>query len=197
MHGLINRSLQAFLRDTFGPPLWAEVAEAAAINPNGFEAMLTYDDAVTDRLIDAASRALTRPREALLEDLGNYLVSLEPIRRLLRFSGVDYADFLLSLDELPERARLAVDNIGLPDLWLTAEGQGQFSLQVGPGHPGFVPVFAGILRAMADDYGAFAIVDIGAPPDDPAAAPDLIRIELLESRFAQGRDFDLARPEVA
>lgn len=193
MHGLINRSLQSFLRDTYGPALWSDVAEKAGVAPEGFEAMLTYDDGLTDLVLAAATDLLGKPRDALLEDLGMFLVSLEPLRRLLRFGGVNYVDFLHSLDELPDRARLAVTDIGLPELELSTQGHASFTLCVGPGHSGFVPVFAGILRAMADDYGAFALVDIA----DPGGETNLIRIELLETQFASGRAFDLARPEVA
>jgi hypothetical protein len=193
MHGLINRSLQGFLRDTYGTDLWASVAQKSGVGPEGFEAMLSYDDALTDMVLAAATESLIRPRDALLEDLGMYLVSLEPLRRLFRFGGVTYVDFLHSLDELPDRARLAVTDIGLPELELSSGGDTSFALQVGPGHRGFVPVFAGILRAMADDYGAFALVDVA----DPTSEPDTIRIELLEASFATGRAFDLARPEGA
>lgn len=191
MHGLINRSLQSFLRDTYGCDLWAAVAEKAGVGPEGFEAMLSYDDALTDMVLAAATDILAKPRDALLEDLGMFLVSLEPLRRLLRFGGVNYVDFLHSLDELPDRARLAVTDIGLPELELSANGFTAFALHVGAGHSGFAPVFAGILRAMADDYGAFALVDLA----DQASEPGVIRIELLETQFATGRAFDLARPE--
>ncbi len=83
-------------------------------------------------------------------------------------------------------------DLGLPDLRLEPAGEAGFALAVGPGHPGFTPVFAGILRAMADDYGAFALVDLAGP-----AAPGVIHIDLLEAAFAEGRSFHLGRPEVA
>ncbi len=188
MHGLVNRSLQCFLRDTYGAALWAGIADAAAVDAQGFEAMLSYDDALTDAVLDAAALALSKPRAALLEDWGMFLVSLEPLRRLLRFGGVDYVDFLHSLDELPDRARLAVADIGLPDLELLPRGDGAFSLTCGAAHPGFLPVLAGVLRAMADDYGAFALVDFGETAGS-------IQIELLQTEYASGRAFDLARPE--
>lgn len=190
MHGLINRSLQSFLRDTYGIGLWSSVAEQAGVPAEGFEAMLTYEDALTDRVLTGAATALAKPREALLEDLGMFLVSLEPLRRLLRFGGVDYVDFLHSLDELPDRARLAVADIGLPDLELSSGQDGSFRLTAAPAHPGFLPVLAGVLRAMADDYGAFALVDM-------AEGGHAVRIELLQAEYAAGRSFDLARPEVA
>lgn len=190
MHGLINRSLQSFLRDTYGAAQWSSVAEQAGVPAEGFEAMLTYEDALTDRVLDTAAATLSKPREALLEDLGMFLVSLEPLRRLLRFGGVDYVEFLYSLEELPDRARLAVADIGLPDLELTSSRDGSFRLTSGTTHPGFLPVLAGVLRAMADDYGAFALVDM-------AEGGGAVRIELLQAEYAAGRSFDLARPEVA
>jgi hypothetical protein len=192
MHGLINRSLQCFLRDTYGEALWASVAEEAGVGAQGFEAMLRYEDALTEAVLDVAARLLAKPQSALLEDLGMFLVTLEPLRRLMRFGGVDYVDFLHSLDELPDRARLAVADLDMPDLTLHAQSEDRFELLCNAAHPGFAAVFAGILRAMADDYGALAVIDL----DEAQERGHLITIELLQSQYASGRRFDLARPEV-
>ncbi|MCW3781794.1 heme NO-binding domain-containing protein [Defluviimonas salinarum] len=190
MHGLVNRSIQCFLRDTYGLALWAAVAADAGLEAQGFEAMMSYDDALTDAVIDAAARRLVKPREALLEDLGIYLAGREPLRRLLRFGGVDYADFLLSLDELPDRVRLAVPEVDMADLSMIATGPGRYTLLCRGGHPGYAAVFAGVLRAMADDFGALALIEAGAAQ----GLTDTVTIELLEAQFASGRHFDLARP---
>ena len=40
MHGLVNRSVQCFLRDTYGADLWAAVAAEAGVAPEGFEALM-------------------------------------------------------------------------------------------------------------------------------------------------------------
>ncbi len=191
MHGLVNRSIQCFLRDTYGAELWGAVAAEAGIDAQGFEALRNYDDALTDLVIDAAARQLSKPREALLEDLGIYLAGREPLRRLLRFGGVDYADFLQSLDELPERVSLAVPELEMPELALVPAGAGRFTLICGGQHPGFGAVLSGIVRAMADDYGALVLIEAGGPDGDP----NTVHIDLLEARFATGRRFDLARPE--
>lgn len=191
MHGLVNRSIQCFLRDTYGAELWAAVAAETGIAPEGFEALLRYEDALTEAVLAAAARRLDKPREALLEDLGIFLAGLEPLRRLLRFGGVDYVDFLHSLDELPERAELAVPDLDLPGLRLLSGGPGRFTLICRSAHCGCGAVFAGILRAMADDYGALVLIEAGTSPGDE----ETVSIELLETRFATGRRFDLARPE--
>jgi hypothetical protein len=191
MHGLINRSIQSFLRDTYGQEFWRRVARDARLGFENFEAMLAYDDALTDAVLNAAARALDRPREALLEDLGTYLVShpnLEPLRRLLRFGGVSFVDFLHSLDDLPERGRLAVPDLELPRFELHPLSAQQFLLRCTAPRPGFGHVMVGVLRAMADDYGALAMLDYTGRD----GRVETITIDLLETRFAAGRPFSLA-----
>lgn len=193
MHRLINRSLQCFLRDTYGAAIWAEVARDARLGFDSFEIILHYDPSLTKTVIDAAARRLDRSPEALLEDVGTYLVShpnLEALRRLLRFGGVSFEDFLQSLEELPGRARLAIDDLDLPVLTLTEPGENSFVLTSGPSVPGLGHVIMGMLRAIADDYGALALLDhAGSGPEG-----EMVQIQLLEADFAEGRRFELATP---
>ena len=192
MHGLINRSIQIFLCETYGGLLWADVASAAGLGPDGFEAMLHYDDEVTDVVLASASGRLGKPRAALLEDFGAFLVTQEPLRRLLRFGGVDYADFLLSLDELQGRGLMALPDLDLPTLGLNVHAGGRFTLTVQGDLPGWGAIATGLLRAMADDYGALATIE----PMVPRNGAEILSIELHDARFAEGRRFDLAQPVV-
>ena len=190
MHGLINRAIQSFVCNTYGEARWRLVTEAAGLGFTDFEAMLTYEDELTDNVMDALCIELRRDRGEILEDLGTYLVShpaVEALRRLLRFGGETYVDFLYSLDELPGRARLAVSDLILPSLELREIGIGQFSLACGPGLPGFGSVMVGILRAMADDYGALVMLEHGGARD----GAEVIAITLVESAFSEGRAFEL------
>lgn len=191
MHGLINRSIQCFLRDTYGASTWAHVVREARLGFDGFEPMLTYDPALTDALIEAASRSLGRARDTVLEDLGTYLVShptTGALRRLLRFGGETFLDFLTSLEDLPERGRLALPDLDLPTLELADLGGGQYRLRATAPIRGAGHVMVGLLRAMADDYGALVLLDhLG-----DAAGAEVISIHLLDQSFATGRAFDLA-----
>ncbi len=191
MHGLVNRSIQVFLRDTYGAALWTDVAQTAGLGFDNFEAMLSYDDRLTDAVIGAAARLLDRPREAVLEDLGTFLVShpnLESLRRLLRFGGVTFVDFLHSLDDLPGRGRLALADLDLPLLELQGEATDRFTLACRAPLPGIGHVIVGLLRAMADDYGALVLLE----HEGSGLAGEVVSIHLLESQFAAGRRFDLA-----
>lgn len=190
MHGLMNRAIQGFLRDTYGPGVWTGVAQAAGVGPDGFEAMMHYHDSLTDRVLAAAAQALGRSRETILEDIGTWLVSSragQPLRRLLRFGGVGFTDFLHSLEDLPGRGRLALPDLGLPALDLLEPRPGEYHL-VCHGAPGFGHVLVGVLRGMADDYGALVVLDhLGGD-----AASETVHIQVMAADFAEGRRFDLA-----
>lgn len=190
MHGLMNRAIQSFLRETYGQSLWLRVTADASLPGEGFEAMLHYDDALTDAVLAAAARALGRSRATILEDLGTWLVSSQtgqPLRRLLRFGGSGFRDFLHSLEDLPDRGRLAVSDLNLPILRLLEEAEGRYRL-ICHGPPDFSYVLTGVLRAMADDYGALVLLE----PAGRQGASEEIVIQLLQADYAEGRRFELA-----
>jgi len=190
MHGLVNRAVQCFVRDTYGLSIWRSVARRAGLEKPEFEAMLHYEDGVTDAVLKAISTELNLPRTTVLEDLGTYLVShsnVEALRRLLRFSGVTYLEFLYSLDDLRARARLALSDLDLPALELCDLGGGCYDLICRHRHSGFSYVVMGILRTMADDYGALVLLEHGGQEHGYAR----IRIQLIEECYSNGRRFEL------
>ena len=125
---------------------------------------------------------MAKSQAEMFEDIGAWLTRLEPIRRLLRFSGRDFRDFLLGLEELPGRAHLVLPHLAVPDLVITRR-HGAIVITVRAENRDWQPVLIGLLRGMADDYGALCLID--------AEGPD-IRVEIWEERFAEGRNFRLS-----
>jgi hypothetical protein len=192
MLGLINRAFEGFLRDTYGQDTWAQVTGMAGLGFDRFESMLQYDPALTEAVIRAATAVLRRPRDTIMEDVGTYLVShsnLERLRRLLRFGGVDFIEFLHSMEDLPERGRLALPELELPRLTLIDQGGGVFRLHCKMDIAGVGHVVVGMLRAMADDYGALVLIDYDA---NLPSGEEVVAIHLLDQRHSSGRDFDLS-----
>lgn len=190
MHGLINRAIQCFVQDNYGFDRWQSMCFAAGLDEVEFEAMLHYEDELTDRLLDMVSAALKSPRDTVLEDIGTYLVShpnVEALRRLLRFGGETFVDFLNSLEELPDRARLAVDDLVLPQLDVREVDPHHFRLTCRFPRPGFGHVAVGILRTLADDYGALVFLE----HNGVLAGAEEIDITLIETAFAKGRSFEI------
>jgi len=198
MHGLVNRSIQCFIRDVYGAEVWRQVCTDAGLGHADFEAMLHYDDADTLAVLRAAAARLGREVEALLEDMGHYLVTQperDALRRLLRFGGADFADFLHSLADLQERGRLVLPEIDLPRITVAEEAGGSFTLSFRWGAGLLGPVVLGVLRAMADDYGMLALFD--HQPAIMPGAPDMICVQLLAAAHSQGRNFALGRVDGA
>lgn len=190
MHGLIIRSFEGFLRNTYGAELWEAVVQELDGGFERFEPLFHYDDGLALQLVDSAVRHLDKPRAGLLEDYGTYLVAhpaSKPVRRLLRYGGVDYEDFLASLEDLPGRVRLAMPDLDLPRLQVSEFGAGQYSLTLTSPLPGAVSVYLGLLRALADDYGALVMIE----DEGRENGTDRLSIRLLKLDFAEGRGFAL------
>ena len=190
MHGLVNRAIQRFLTDTYGAGCWQKVTVAANLGFDEFEAMLIYEEALTGKVLQAACGELEKDCTEVLEDIGTYLVShpnAEAVRRLLRFGGEDFVEFLHSLDDLPDRARLAVADLDLPQLELREHASDRFSLTVSARIDGFGHVMMGMLRTLADDYGALVLLEHRGGQSEI----EVIDITLIETGYASGRSFEL------
>jgi hypothetical protein len=188
-----NRALQGFVTATYGAEIWAEVRSQAGLPFDDFEAMLEYPDAMTMACLAATAHVLHKHPNAVLEDIGTWLVTdatLEPLRRLLRFSGPGFLDFLYALEELGERGHVALPGLQMPQLALERLDGSSFRVVVRWALPGMGPIVMGCLRAMADDYGALALLELDGIAPDGAEA---VRVQLLDAAFAEGRSFDLGR----
>lgn len=162
MHGTINRGLQTYVCDIFGTETWEDACAQAELASFNFETMLSYDDEITDRVIDALTRVLGRERADVLEDFGTFVVSesrLQSVRKLLRFGGENYVEFLHSLEDVHDRAKIAMPDLDVPQFELEIKSETEFVLHYSFEKLGFGAVFLGLLRGMADDYGALILID--------------------------------------
>jgi hypothetical protein len=192
MHGMVNRALQGFVVTNCGPAVWEEVRSIARAPEDGFEAMLTYDHAITLACFGAAVDVLDKHPNTLLEDIGTYLITdpaLQPLRRLLRFGGGTFSEFLVSLEELPDRARLAMPQVEAPEITLEVEGGGRFTIAARWPVPGIGPLLLGALRAMADDYGALVYMELAGIEN----ATERVRIQIFDADFNEGKAFSLGQ----
>ena len=193
MHRLASKAIERFVSDAYGDEVWSEIADQALPGEGAFEPMILDDPWITDAILDAAEAKLGKPRELILEDLGGYLVShhrSEPLRRLLRFGGTDFRGFLWSLEDLPDRLRLAFSPINVPALELHEFGGREMMILVEARYPGTGFVLTGLLRGLADDYGALATIEHRGN----FRGFERVTVAIHDPKFAEGRPFDLARP---
>ena len=162
MLGVVNKVIEAFVCQRYGDGLWADLLIDVSLPGYEFEAMLTYDDGITYDLIDRLAKRQSKMHQDVLEDIGGYLVaedSQASIRRLLRFGGATFEDFLLSLDDLNDRVALALDILEMPTIRVVPLSAERVHIRVDSKWHGFSDVLVGLLRALADDYGALVFMD--------------------------------------
>lgn len=196
MNGLIDRAIECFLRDSYGEPCWQRVAHAAGDPGDAPGELFGGCARRSAALVAAAAAERGLSKAALMEDLGAYLVThpaREGIRRLMRFSGDSFADVVQSLDDLPDRVRLALPGLDLPAVLVSDSGAGALVVTVLWHDAGAGWVLTGMLRALADDYGALALLE--AAETGPGAVR--IRVDLLDLAHGEGRSFSLVSPQVA
>lgn len=199
MYGLIHRALQCFAQDNYGDDLWSAVVAEAGLPFHEFEAMLVYPDTYLDGVMGALSNQLDRTPLQVSEDVGAYLVThkrMETVRRLLRFGGTTYEEFVLSLDDLHDRVKLALPDLDLPRLEVEAHSHTSLSVVLESSRQGFGAVLLGMMRAMADDYGTLVVLDLGGALRGGEVL-EVVTVELFEVDFAVGREFGLIAESTA
>lgn len=191
MHGLVNSAIQGFVTDTCGPPAWERVLHIAGTGHSGFDALEVYDDHVTARLLGSVERVLGKPLSHILADIGSWLVAPrhpDTVRRLLRFGGEDFTEFLHSLGELPDRVRLAVEGFELPAIEVSELEPQAFSIRL-TGTRGYGHVLYGLLHTMADDYGVLAVID----QPEPTQSGEVLAVQVFWRDHSGGHGFCLGR----
>jgi hypothetical protein len=181
MIGLIDRAIEEFLRATYGEELLCSLTNDMAL----FEGKPLPDlEGYGQLALARAAHRMSKSGSEMLEDLGSWLTRIEPIRRVLRFSGRDFQDFLMSLEELPGRAHLVVPWLNMPRLRVAYEAR-SVTILIDGATADWQPVLVGLIRGMADDYGALCLI---------AAEEGGIRVDIWDECFTEGRLFRL-QPE--
>ncbi len=87
-------------------------------------------------------------------------------------------EFLQSLEDVHDRAKIALPDLDVPQFELETQSNDTFVLNYRFEKLGMGAVFLGLLRGMADDYGALILID-HIPKRDGAVDVDQFEISLL------------------
>ena len=95
---------------------------------------------------------------------------------------------ILSLDDLNDRVALALDILEMPLIRVLPLSAEKIHVRVAPKWHGFSDVLVGLLRALADDYGALVFMDRLADTDQTECS----EVILIDHHHSAGTSFDLA-----
>lgn len=156
MYGLVNKAVEELVRTRFGDETWAKVRERAGIEVGGFMSMDPYPDAVTYRMVFAASEVLGTPVAALLEAFGEYWMvytAREGYGQLISMFGSSLGEFLGNLDNMHTRVGLSFPELQPPSFVLSELGEDRYTLEYHSTREGLAPMVEGLLRGLARIFG--------------------------------------------
>lgn len=155
MYGLVNRAVEGLVRTRFGEATWIRICEKAGVDPGGFVAMDTYDDAVTYKLVGAASETLELSPEAVLEAFGEYWTVYtieEGYGDLVAMMGNSLNEFLDNLDAMHERIGDAMPDLVPPSFRREPLEDGASILHYFSEREGLSPMVVGLIRGLAKRF---------------------------------------------
>ena len=156
MYGMVNLGIRTFIADNHGLPVWFEICANAGIGDADFESMLTYDDAITYRLVAAISQKLDVSQEDVLRIFGEYWIEYAgktALGRIIDFGGSSFIEVLESLDEMHERFRAAMPHLRPPSFEVVELSDRIFHLHYQSEREGLTPMVVGLLYGLAQRHG--------------------------------------------
>ena len=155
MYGLVHRAIHDLVNERFGPEAWERVRSAAQVDEGHFVAMQAYDDAITYRLVGAASEVLELPGEAILEAFGEYWTIYtieEGYKDLLDMMGSTLEAFLENLDSMHSRIAMAMPELVPPSFEREAQADGSSILYYRSTRTGLAPMVLGLLKGLGTRF---------------------------------------------
>lgn len=155
MYGLVNRAVEGLVRSEFGDETWKAVLKRADLDIDHFGRMEYYDDAITYRLVGAASEELGAPAEDLLVAFGRYwvlYVAEEGYGAMLSMAGDSLRDFLEQLDAMHAQVGLGHPKLKPPSFRLAMEDD-EVMLHYHSDREGLAPMVLGLLDGLSARFG--------------------------------------------
>ncbi len=152
MYGMVNKAVEDLVVTLGGPSLWASIVERAGLEMPLFMAMDPYDDAVTYRLVDAASGVLGQTSSEVLEAFGEHWILFtgrEGYGPLLSAMGATLPQFLRNVDAMHSRVALNMPALRPPSFTCEEIDERSLVLRYWSGRPGLAPMVTGLLKGLA------------------------------------------------
>lgn len=134
-----------------GPELWASIVARAGIDLQVLVAMEPYDDALTYRLVEAASTALGISEDEVLEAFGEHWIlytGLQGYGAMLSMMGTTLEQLLADLDSMHSRVALNMPDLRPPAFACEVAGEGHILLRYWSQREGLAPMVAGLLKGL-------------------------------------------------
>ena len=186
VYGLVNKGIKDLIEQRHGTDMWQRVAGAAGCEDITFLSMEVYDDALTGRLVAAASEELGVAPTDLLEVFGEYWIkytAAEGYGELMDLFGKSLREFLDNLDNMHARLGLSMQELLPPRFSFDELEEGKYLLHYESSRSGLAPMVVGLLRGLAQRFDT----DVEVTHQRPGEQVDH-DVFVIEERMAVGSD---------
>jgi Haem-NO-binding len=153
---MINHALQSHILTVSDEATWQRVVRRAGIEDAVFHSMTQYPDAVTYKLVGAASEELGVSAAAFLRGFGRHWVLVTApghYGALMTFAGTSFAEFLSNLDRMHDRVATMFHNLQQPSFEVEELGPSHLKLHYRSHRAGLAPFVEGLIDGLGERFG--------------------------------------------
>ena len=170
MYGMVNRAVRDMVLVRFGTETWTKI-HTKADAPAEFVKMKGYDDAVTYRLVAAASEVLEISQDDVMRTFGVYWV-VETAEKgygpLLALWGNSFVEFVTNLDALHRRVAETFTGLKPPSFEVKTLGPERIEVHYRSERPGLTPFVHGLLEGVGQRFNTTVAVEVAESRADGA-----------------------------
>ncbi len=155
MYGLINKAIQGLVCSRMGEETWEKIRQQAGVEEELFLGNANYPDAMTFRLVQAASEVTGMTSDEIMKAFGEYWLlytAQEGYGSMLNACGNSYHEFILNLPTLHNRVGMVIPNLATPSFWCTDITPTSIVLHYRSTRSGLSAVVLGILSGLEQRF---------------------------------------------
>ena len=155
MYGLVNQAVQDLAIRLGGAELWSTIVERAGMEKPIFVGMEAYDDALTYRLVVAASEVLGLSTDEVLEAFGEHWIlytGSQGYGAMLDAMGRTLPQFLGNLDSMHSRIALSMPELRPPAFACEELDEERLLVRYWSERPGLAPMVVGLLKGLGGRF---------------------------------------------
>jgi hypothetical protein len=162
MYGIVNRAVEELIIERFGLDKWEEIKHKAGFNSEGFMTLKPYPDALTYKLVGAASEILNVPADTLLEAFGEYWILYTAEKgygEMLNLAGDSFPSFLKNLNMLHGRVSNLMPELAPPQFECRNEKENSIELIYRSHRNGMIPMLYGLIKGLAKRFNKEVVIE--------------------------------------
>lgn len=163
MYGIVNKALEALVREHYGEGGWQDVKMSGGIDIDYFLSNERYPDEITYRLISAISNRSGKTSDEVLATFGEWWV-LRTVKEnyggLMAAGGSTLKEFLINLPVFHNRVMLIYPKLSPPEFKVSDLSDDSIHVHYLSARQGLEFFVVGLLQGLAKMYKTEAVVSI-------------------------------------